>query len=338
MATRTVWLALTVLALVGCATPPPPAPPPPPLVWPSPPEPARVRYVGSISRPEDIQPPKSWLKRVWEAIAGREEIQIVRPYGLAVDGEGRLYVADSGSATVHVFDQSARRYRAISAVGRRSFQMPIGVAVATDGSVFVTDAGLRTVAVFDAKGVFVREFGGDLQRPTGIAIDPGRNRVYVVDTLGHSVAVFETTGRRIGTIAQRGAGTDGLNFPTNVAVDRDGALYVTDTMNFEVKMFSPEGKLLGRFGKLGDGTGDMSRPKGIGVDSAGHIYLIEGLYDVMQVFDRRGTFLLSIGSAGAGPGQFWLPTGLHVDGKDRIYVADTYNNRVQVFEYLRGLP
>lgn len=334
-AIRAVAVALGLLSLAGCAAPPAPTPLPA-LVWPSPPEPGRIRYVGSVSRPEDLEIRKSWLRRVWEVIAGSTGVQIRRPYGVAVDPDGRLYVADSTGRVVHVFDRKEQSYRVIERIGPRRFEMPIGVAAAADGTVFVSDSELRTVAVFAKNGKLLRELGRDLLRPTGLALSPGGDRLYVVDTLGHQVAIFDRGGSWLGAFGERGTGPGELNFPTNIAVDRSGLVYVSDTMNFEVKIFSADGKPLGSFGRLGDGSGDLARPKGIGVDSEGHVYVVEGIHDVFQIFDRQGRFLLAVGGTGAGAGQFWLPMGLHIDREDRIYVADAYNSRVQIFQYLRG--
>ncbi len=245
--------ALGLCLLGGCAAPPPPAPAPP-LVWPPPPETARIRYVGSVSRPEDLEIRKSWLRRVWEVIAGGTQVEIRRPYGVVADSEGRLYVADSIGRVVHIFERNEQRYRAIEKVGSRRFQMPIGLAVAPGGTLFVSDSELRTVAVFAKNGKLVRELGRELLRPTGLALSPAGDRLYVVDTLAHQVAIFEPGGRWLGTFGERGAGAGELNFPTNIAADRSGLLYVADTMNFEIKVFSPDGKPLGKFGQLGDGT------------------------------------------------------------------------------------
>lgn len=332
---RKTVLGSGLLLLAACAAPGPPPSPPPPLVWPPQPEPARIRYVGSIARPDDLEIRKSWLKKLWEVIVGGTEAQVLRPYGLWVDHEGRLYVADSAARVVHIFDPKARSYRAVERIGSRRFEMPIGVAVAPDGTLYVSDSELRTVAAIGRNGKLLREFGRDLGRPTGLALSPGGDRVYVVDTVNHQVAIFDPGGKRLGSIGRRGTGEGEFNFPTNVAVDRGGFVYVTDSMNFQVKIFAPDGRPVGKFGQLGDGTGDFSRPKGIGVDSDGHVYVVEGLHDVFQILDRQGRFLLAVGGTGTGPGNFWLPTGLHIDREDRIYVADSYNNRVQVFQYVK---
>lgn len=329
-----VLLALGVVA--GCAAPAPPPAPSTALVWPPPPQPARIRYVGSVATPEDLEIRKSWLRRVWEVIAGRTQVRILRPHGVAADQAGRVYVADPAARVVHVFDTVKREYRALERAGRRPFQAPMGVAVSARGRVFVSDPDLGTVVALAPDGKLVRELDAGLQRPTGLSVSPVGDRVYVVETSAHRVAIFDAEGSRVGTIGQRGTGPGDFNFPTHVAVDRAGVVYVTDSMNFRVKMFGPDGAPLGQFGHHGDGTGDLARPKGLGVDSEGHVYVVEGLHDVFQIFDRQGRFLLAVGGTGMGLANFWLPTGLHVDGNDRIYVADTHNGRVQIFQYLRG--
>jgi len=59
-----------------------------PLIWPSPPEPARVQYIKTISRPEDIGASKGFFRRVAdlldvEALFPQEVAHELRGAGLA---------------------------------------------------------------------------------------------------------------------------------------------------------------------------------------------------------------------------------------------------------------
>ncbi len=74
-------------------------------VWPPPPDVARIQYLYSISRPEDIGVSPSFFKKVVRVLTGKKRSpQIVRPYGIYASGEDVLYVADPGMRTVHMFD------------------------------------------------------------------------------------------------------------------------------------------------------------------------------------------------------------------------------------------
>ncbi len=306
------------------------------LVWPPAPEVARIQYVRSLAGAEDIEGGRSLLRRLVELVAGSRSPRIRQPYGVAVDAEGLVYVADAAARQIHIFDERRRRYEALRGPGRDGFRRPLGVATDDHGRLYVSDAEKAVVLGFDRGRKAVLTISDSLQRPAGIAFNPRNRLLYVTDVLRHEVRAYDSTGHRALTIGTRGSGPGQFSYPTNLAVDREGRLYVTDALNCRVQIFSADGTFLSGFGRAGDALGDFARPKGIGVDSDGHIFVVEGLYDVVNVFDREGRLFLSFGGAGSRPGEFWLASGLAIDRRDRIYVADSFNGRVQVFQCLGG--
>jgi len=300
------------------------------LVWPAPPDRARIRFVQSLD-PSAVQSRPSWLSRIWRAVVGRSDPpRMTRPYGIAVAPGGTVYVADTGASVIHVFDLQKPGHSMI----RLETGSLVGVAFA-DGRLYVTDSTSGRLMCLDQKGRTVWSLGraDGLERPTGLAM--GGGRLYVVDTLANRVVMVSPEGRLLGAFGTRGSGAGEFNFPTNIARGPDGRLYVTDTLNFRVQIFDADGRFLKSFGRLGDGFGDFDKPKGIAVDSAGHIYVVEGLNDVVQVFDGDGRLLLVFGGSGSEDGQLWLPSGITV-ANDVIYVADSANERLEVFQYLKG--
>ena len=327
------------------------------VVWPLPPDPPKITYVTSFTERKDMGIKKGFFQKLKEWVVGKEdEPRVLRPTGVFSDGNGTVYVTDTGLQAVHVFDFAEKKYRQVFRLnpdgeGPVRLLSPIGVAVDGQGFLYVSDSLLKQVFVFDPEGKLVETLGkdGEFQRPTGLALDTARNKLYVVDTLGNQVTAFEVkpgtaTGKkrskappvitRAFTFGARGTGPGELNFPTHVTLDGEGDIYVTDTLNFRVQRFDSGGKVLGEFGKVGNVLGTFSKPKGVGVDGGGHVYVVDNLYDTIQIFDREGALLLHFGGHGGGPGGFWLPVGLHVDKDRYIFVADTFNQRVQVFRYL----
>jgi DNA-binding beta-propeller fold protein YncE len=306
------------------------------LFWPLPPETPRIQYLRSIAAPQDLGIKKSFFRKVAEFFVGQTEERIQQPYGIAVDPEERIYIADSALRVVHVFDLGKGRYRAIRGAGKDEFQFPLGVTLDSLGRLYVSDVERRAVFGLNRRGKGFLRISAGLQRPTGLAYNPQNDLLYVVDTASHEIHVYDLAGKPRFAFGGRGDAEGQLNFPTNIAVDREGTLYVTDSMNFRVQLFQPDGTFISQFGRLGDALGDLARPKGISVDSEGHVYVVEGLYDVINVYDREGgRLLLTFGGPGRGPGEFWLATGLFIDARDRIYMADSYNSRIQVFQYLK---
>jgi DNA-binding beta-propeller fold protein YncE len=306
-----------------------------PTVWPLPPDPPRVRYEGAITTGQALRFARGGLGLL-DLLFGRPTIELGTPHGVAASDEV-LVLADSGRAQVHVLHLVKRSHRVIPMAGDVPFRCPIGVALDGRDGMVVSDSALARVFHLSLSGKLIGEVQGPFVRPAGVAYEPQRERLYVVDAGSHTVRCYRRRGDRFAFLRQvgdRGEKAGAFNFPTHAAVGRDGRLYVTDSLNHRVQVFGPEGAPVASFGQAGDGTGDFSKAKGVATDAEGHIYVVDSLYDVVQVFDHEGRLLLVFGGSGRDDGSLWLPTGICIDSKDRIYVSDSGNSRVQVFQYL----
>jgi DNA-binding beta-propeller fold protein YncE len=307
----------------------------------------RYRFVGELLGEVNFQPKdggrgRSAGRRLFALITGldaspQRPTVLVRPQGGVVDRLGRVLVTDVGRPGVFVFDEANGKFQLWEQATRTAqFASPIGIALGREGEFLVTDSELGRVFRLGAEGNPLGEFGaGVLQRPTGIARDAQRGRVFVADTYGHDIKVFDDDGRHLATWSKRGDGPGELNYPTHLAVS-DGVLVVTDSMNARVQGFDAEGKAVLRFGERGLYVGNLVRPKGIASDDEGNLYVVESMHDTLLVFDRAGRLLLSIGGTGGEQGRFYLPAGVWVDGRNRVYVADMFNARVAIFQFLGG--
>ncbi|MFQ5776732.1 MAG: 6-bladed beta-propeller [Terriglobia bacterium] len=315
------------------------------LVWPLPPAPPRVRWLGQITKVSDIVKKKkkkrSWIDRLAGVQEPKEhEVRLLRPYGIAVDSRGRIYVADGFQRSVLVFDRAARRVEVRGRSARAPFALPVGVALDAQDRLFVSDSYAHTITCFDPKGRVQAQFGRqELKRPGGLAVDRKRHRLYVADAKAHRVAVFDTETfafqRYLGGPSTPGRREPGrFAAPTNVAVGPRGNLYVADTWNHRVQVFDRRGRFLRAFGSHGTRPGNFVRPKGIAVDSKGHIYVVDAEFNNFQIFSPEGQPLLAVGNLGPEPGQFILIAGIFVDEQDRIYTTEHLGGRVQIFQYL----
>jgi DNA-binding beta-propeller fold protein YncE len=305
-----------------------------PLVWPKPPAQERIRYLRSISGPQDWGISRSFFRRLIDSLSGRGEEAFARP-GAVAERDGVLYVADPGAQALWILDAPRDRYARITQIGEQGLVSPVALALGANGSVFVADTALKRVLLLDRDGTLIRTFATQgLERPAGLAWDEETQELYVLDSLRHRIAVFDANGILLGNLGESGRNNGQFNHPTHLALDASdtrGALLVTDALNFRVQALDRSGNFLWKFGKAGNGTGDFAAPKGIATDSAGHVYVVDALFDAVQIFDRQGRLLLGFGEHGTGRGQFTLPSGIYISAEDKVYVADAYNHRVQVF-------
>jgi len=335
-----VFLLLSILfiSLSGCFTNVAQREPLPNIIWPKPPDIPRIRFVNSISKPDDMNISEGAVKTIMNYLWGEKPSSIVSPHGIATDSEGRLYVVDSMMKMVIVYSSKENKHYSFPD-DDTTLVLPIDVAVHSKGIIFVSDSQEAVVKVFEDHGKrYAGEIGrGFLQRPTGIAVNEETGELIVVDTLGSEILRYDIdTFQFKGRFGVEGKAQGMLHSPTNVTISSDGNIIVSDTLNFRIQVFSPDYTFQNAFGEPGNAPGYFSRPKGVASDSDGNIYVVDALFDNVQIFDRNGRHLMAFGGPGYEYGKFWLPSGIFIDSNDRIYVSDTFNKRVQVFQYMKG--
>jgi sugar lactone lactonase YvrE len=240
------------------------------------------------------------------------------PSGVAVDGNGNVYVADSANCLI----------RKVT---------PGGSVTTLAGTVNVQGSkdGTGLAATFDA--------------PSGVALDASGN-LYVADTGNDTIrkvtpqAVVTTFAGLAGTPGNvNGPGTAARFYqPYGVTVDAGGNVYVADTGNSEVRMITPAGVVTTVAGNGvsgytdGTGTGAQFRaPRGVAVDSAGNLFVADTANCEIRKITPSGVVTtlagFDSGSAdGAGIGASFLnPFGIAVDGNGTVYVADTTNDTIR---------
>ncbi len=328
---------LAVLLLCGCAAQKTELLP---LAWPEPPLEPRIKFLQAIQSQESLGG-GSLRDDVLEFLAGKQPPigRLSQPVDVAVSDDGnRLYISDYSQRVVYLFDLEEKVVRYLGGE-KLPVGLPFGVALDAQENLYVTDQAGAMVRVFDKGRQLVRSFGdkATLGRPTGIAIDRARGRIYVCDS-GHQkgrrnfVKIFDTQGRFLGNL---GEGKDDRHYsylPTYVKVDRDGNLYVTDTGGARVLVFDPEGTFVRQIGDRGDGLGRFDKPKGVALDAFGNVYVVDTAWSNVQIFNPKGDLLLFFGGRSRYPGLMQNPTGIAIDAQNRIYVADTFNFRVNAYQ------
>ena len=239
------------------------------------------------------------------------------PEGVSLDGNGTVYVADTGN----------NRIRKITASGN-----------------VTTLAGNGTAAFGDGIGT-AASFSG----PRGIAVD-GNGTIYVADAGNNRIRKITASGD-VTTLAGNGTAAfgDGIGTgasfsdPRGIAVDGNGTIYVADTGNNRIRKITASGDVTTLAGNgtaaFGDGIGtaaSFSGPRGIAVDGNRTIYVADTGNNRIRKITASGnvTTFAGNGTAAFGDGNgtaasFSSPSGIEVDGNGTICVADTGNNRIR---------
>lgn len=279
-----------------------------------------------------VTPPVFILK--W-GTTGSGPGQFSGPAGVAVDGAGDVYVADTGNNRVQKFDANGVFITQWGTLGSGpgQFSGPFGIAV-RGSSVYVVDTGNDRVEVFTSGGTFVTQWGsagtgnGQFQQPLCIAVDM-YNQVYVTDYNLNRVQQFSNTGTYYNQWGTTGTGTGQFTGMSGIAVDGMLNVYITDSGNHRIEQFNSSGFFIGQWGTLGAGNGQLNYPFGVAA-GGGHVYGVDTFNQRIQMFDPSGTYEAQWGSAGAGNGQFNYPHAAATEF-GLVYVADTQQDRIQKF-------
>ena len=285
------------------------------------------------------------------------------PNGLASDGLGNLYVADTGNNSIRQIVIATADVSTLSVI----FSSPRGVAADVYGYVYVADTGDSTIRVIDLNTTgfplstlagasnqsgYVNDTGtaARFAAPYGLATD-GAN-VYVADTNNNAIRQIVIATAVVTTLAGDSAGASGyvdgtgtsarFDFPNGLATDGAGKVYVADSGNNTIRKIDINTQAVSTLaGSAGYGyvnaTGASARfdaLNGLATDSAGNVYVADTDNNAIRKITPAGVVTTFAGSATGlagntdGPGTTALfdgPWGVATDSSDNVYVAD-YNN------------
>jgi streptogramin lyase len=247
-----------------------------------------------------------------------------KPYGVAVDGGGDVFVADTFNNAVKEI-VAAGGYAMVNTLGS-GFSNPFGIAVDGKGNVFVADYGNNAVKEILAAGgyVTVKTLGGGFSTPSGVAVD-GSGNVFVADTGNKAVKEILAAGGYV-TVNTLGSG---FSSPEGVAVDGSGNLFVTDTDNHNVRELLAAGGYT-TVKTLGSG---YSGPSGVAADSSGNVFVADGddpkLQEIVAASGYTSVEILR--------GDFASLLAVAVDGGGNVFVTD-YGQASTVREILATPP
>ena len=201
------------------------------------------------------------------------------PVNVAVAKDGTTYVTDTKRGQVIIYN-AAGKY--IGVIGEKGKDKPCGIALDAD-RIYLTDLTNHCARVYSqATRELLLTLPTDptndesrLYQPTNIAVDR-EGRIYVSDTGGFAVQVYDAQGKHLRKIGELGLTPGSFALPKGIGVDREQRLYVADASTGVIQLFDREGRLLMFFGSpSGSQAGGTYLPAGLAVD-----------YDNVSRFER----------------------------------------------------
>ncbi|MBI3289065.1 MAG: 6-bladed beta-propeller, partial [Elusimicrobia bacterium] len=172
-----------------------------------------------------------WKSNVGEAQgffdSKKREGRMKNPGGVAINGEGVVYVADTGNQRIDAFSpEGVFLFGFGPKVGSYMLQEPVAVAWDKAGFVYFVDRGLKKVFKCEPSGAFIAAWGedgdgpGEFKSPVSIAFD-GQNYLYTLDSTLRRVSVHTKEGKWLADFFAGGRQERELMEPIAVSVQGD---------------------------------------------------------------------------------------------------------------------
>lgn len=302
------------------------------VIFPSPPDTARIQFLTSISTSKDIEKKQSAFSSF---VLGEKEVKtIYKPYGIDIY-MGKIYICDTPVKGLEIIDLEKGTFSYFIPKGKGELLLPVNCSVDEDGSLYIADVQRRQIVVFDKEGNYIKSFGEKEKfKPTDVHVE--RDKIWVVNSENRKVFVYSKDSYNLlydFPKSEKGE-TDFLYSPSNMCIS-DDKVYVSDFGDFKIKIYTRNGDFISSIGSYGKNLGQFVRPKGIAVDRNTNLFVVDAGFENVQVFNKEGNLLMFFGGSYAGPGYMWLPAKVIIDYDNlrffEKYVDKSYNLNYLIF-------
>lgn len=255
--------------------------------------------------------------------------QLRAPAGVASDGMGNVFIADSGNNRIRKVSKGM-----ISSI--YTVTAPTGVAANTAGTVYIASASYFGTQSKGIAGVIPA---------IDVALDRSGNAYATEGQFVRKVSAAGVVVLIAGSGASRYFGGDGgqatgarLHAPSGLAEDA-GDLYIADAANNRIRKITPAGVITtvagtGDAGWKGDNgqaaQAQLNGPLSVAVDSLHNVYIADTGNNSLRRITPGG--VISTVSS-----QLNAPSYVVIGPDQSVYVADTGNNRVVRFTPSGGM-
>jgi DNA-binding beta-propeller fold protein YncE len=237
------------------------------------------------------------------------------PSGVAVDGDGNVYIANNNNGAINKWIASNN---SVTALVTNGLTQPNNVAVDREGNVYIADSANNAIKKWTAADSNVTTLiSSGFFYPSGVAVDSAGN-VYIADTVHSAIKMWTASNRNLTTLV-----SSGLNNPYGVAADIAGNIYIADTYNNAVEKWTAANSNLTTLVSSG-----LNYPYGVAVDGAGNVFIADTQnYGVKKWTAASGTVSAVVSS------QNYFPKGVALDASGNLYIAADANNNVKELPY-----
>ncbi len=244
------------------------------------------------------------------------------PGGVAVDGNGNVFLSDTGNNRILELPQSSGSYGNLIQLPVSGLNIPSGLAIDGAGNLYIASNGNDLVFRLPWLGNRYgaqSKVGTGLYGPSSIALDLQGN-VYVAETLAQKILQLPWSGNKF--LAEVFIGSY-VREPVGVAVGNNGNLLFSSPYTNSIAEVPWQ---VSRYGvQIYVSNLKTSFPSQIVTDGNNNLFILDTTKNQVVILPWLGS---SYGAQITVANGFNAPQGLAIDSQGALYVADTGNNQV----------
>jgi len=242
-----------------------------------------------------------------------------QPGGVAVDGAGNVYIADTYNSTILKWTRASNSVSTVIPVSA-GLDYPFGLAIDSSDNLYIADTGNSDVKKWTAATGIISVLASGQAEPWSVAVDSSGN-VYIVNELNVTVEEWvAATGHLITIVSQT------ADYSEGVTVDAAQNVYYSDTdqsLIYEWIAARQASNL------LSSASANMEGPAGLAVDGSGNLYIANGPPNTIIKWSAATGNQTTLATSST----ISQPLGVAVDSAGNVYMAATGNNAVMELPY-----
>jgi sugar lactone lactonase YvrE len=123
------------------------------------------------------------------------------PAGVAVDGQGNVYIADTGNNVIREYSPTTQQVTPLVTSGLNG---PVAVAVDASGNVYIADPGNHAMEQWNATTQQLTTLASGLGDPDGVAFGLSGGNLYFSDAANNDIDVWNTANPSAVVVASSG--------------------------------------------------------------------------------------------------------------------------------------
>ncbi|MDQ6978193.1 MAG: hypothetical protein Q9M75_08765, partial [Ghiorsea sp.] len=268
---------------------------------------------------------------------GKGRGQFQRVGNLALDVDGKLYVADQGNKKIEIFQLDWKDTAPLNLEQDQMSILPSSVLLSACEKSYVYDAEQilclnskkDSVSIRSHDGVILQQLASKFNNPSRAAFD--QNELLILDDKG--IKVFDKSGTFKFTFASKGRRDGDISNATSLTLTQN-LVYIADTGNKRIQTFSRNGLFKQSIGNNKADVVTLKEPIAVAIGSNGNIYAADAALHKILVYSHQGKFIKELGYPAEHRHEFLTIHDIMTNKGNILYaMVSTPNNPLSIWVY-----